>query len=95
MRAYFYYIFGSINSKTVCQGPFATESQANEVASSIRDWDDSWSVERFKTSDLQKAKSMYRAKMSQYTHQLAPTLLPIRGRKVSSNNDECSKGVYD
>jgi hypothetical protein len=89
----YYYIFGRIGGRMVAQGGFNNESKANDVASAITDWDDSWTVEAFKTIDLQKAKSMFRAKQSQSTGQLAPTLLPIRSKKVRKD-EQYSQGVY-
>jgi hypothetical protein len=94
MRVYLYYIFGRVGGKIIAQGGYSTEGEANDVARSITDWDDNdWEIKRYKTIDLGRAKSLYRAEMSKSSGQLAPTLLPIRVRKTE--NKEYTKGIYD
>jgi hypothetical protein len=93
MRAYMFYIFGRVGGKVIAQGGFTAESEADSVASSIHDWDDGWEIKRYRTTDLQRAKSMYRAEMSQTMGQLAPSLLPIHKRREKVT--DYTKGVYD
>ena len=104
-----WYVFGVISStnkdgekvgggKTVGIGPYRTESEARTAANNINDWAGGENeILAFKTSQLQCAKSCYRAMKSQQTGNLGITLQPIRsaGNKKTSRFEQIkeSRGI--
>jgi hypothetical protein len=79
---------GSRKARTVCLGPFGSQNEAQTAANKITDWlTDTPEPMRYFTSDLQKAKMMYKAKMSQSSGQLGISLRPIH----SANNKKTSR----
>jgi hypothetical protein len=84
-----WYLFGQISHKTVALGPFLNMNEAQTAANKIVDWDSGEPPipESFNTRELQKAKQMYKAKISQSTGQLGLSLRPIR----NANNKNTSR----
>lgn len=74
-----WFLFGRVGGIVVAQGPFATEAMGLEAGTNISDWDDNdWECRAYHTSNLQAAKSMWRAEQAEKTSQLGATLRPIR-----------------
>jgi hypothetical protein len=79
---------GGRRPKTVCLGPFLGQNEAQTAANKIVDWlCDTPEPIRLFTSDLQKAKQIYKAKMSQSSGQLGISLRPIH----SANTKKASR----
>ena len=75
-----YYLVGRANGKVVFDGPFFTESQAYNKASSIIDWDDNnWQIKHYQTEDLAAAKSFWKSERAAQTGSIVNSICPIRG----------------
>jgi hypothetical protein len=93
-----YFIFGSINKKVCCLGPFRSDNEAQSAANKITDWDGGCAeVEKWMTTDIARAKQMHKAKMAQSSGQLGMSLQPIRNMnsKKTSRLDQIkeSRGI--
>jgi hypothetical protein len=87
-RRYWWYIFGSINGRTIALGKYQSESEAQTAANNINDWDSDWVVKQYRTEQLSVAKQMRKAELSQETGRLGLSLQPMRGRKVNEKNKD-------
>ena len=79
-----WFLFGRIGGVVVAQGPFGSEQLGLAAGTNISDWDNNdWECCAYHTSNLQSAKSMWRAEQAEKTSRLAPTLLPIRNTETA------------
>jgi hypothetical protein len=90
MRNLCWWIIGRVSGKTVFTGPYRSESEALSKANNIQDFDlGDFDVKHYPTSDMARAKSMYKAQLTDKSGLMGNAFMRIG----NANSDKAVKNT--